>query len=322
MSSFKILSAKEAAKVILAVKKPLILIHINPDADTVGTAAALGSLFRTLGKNPSYISEDDIPKRLEFIIKDLPRVKNSEGCELIAVDVASPKQGGVPLSEAEKTVLMIDHHKIGEPFADGYIIPDASSAAEVLLDIIDELISMGKASLTKDIAEPLFAAMCSDTGGFRFSSATPKTFRAAARLIETGIDHADISHKLFFSKSLGQIRAEGLISEKAELIENTCAIASVTESEMRELNLFKEDFACAIDVIRSIEGAQIAVFIRELDNGSFKASLRSTGKNVAEVAQRFGGGGHIRAAGCTLCAKDINEAKDIIISALKISKEI
>ncbi len=318
MAEFKLLSARAAAEVILEVKNPVILIHVHPDADTVGTAKALAEVFRSLGKEPSYTSEDDIPKRLRFIINDLPRVKKTEGFELISVDVASPKQGGAPLAASQKPRLMIDHHKIGEPFADGYIIPDASSAAEVLLDIIDELISMGKITLTKKMAEPLFAAMSSDTGGFRFSSATPKTFRTAARLIETGIDHADISHKLYFSKSLGQIRAEGFISEKIELSDDgSLAIATLSESERVSLGLSDEDFSSAIDIIRSVEGVNIAVFLRELGKKSYKASLRSTGKNVAEAARAFGGGGHIRAAGCTISAESTEEAKDMLMSVLK-----
>ncbi len=317
MSAFKTLTAKDAADILLGVRDPVILIHVHPDADCVGTCRALAELFFALGKKPSYISEDDIPKRLEFLIEDLPRVENSKGRDLISVDVASPKQGGAPLLCADTPVLMIDHHSVGEPFADGYIVPDASSAAEVLLDIIDELISMGKITLSAKIAAPLFAAMSSDTGGFRFSSATPKTFRAAARLIETGIDHADISHRLFFSKSIGEIRAEGFISGKVTLLaDGRCAIATLSKSERNALGLSDEDFACAIDVIRSIAGVEVAVFLRELGGGCFKASLRSVGKNVAAVAQTFGGGGHIRAAGCTINADSIESARELLVSRL------
>ncbi len=318
MSEYKDLTAKEAAEIILSIDDPVILIHVHPDADAVGTAAALAEVFRLLSKKPSYASTDDIPKRLEFLIKDLPRVKNLQRSTLISVDVASPAQGGDVLASAKNIALMIDHHAVGERFADGYIIEGASSAAEVLLDIIDELCLMGKLTLTERIAEPLYAAMCSDTGGFRFSSATPKTFRCAARLIETGIDHADISHKLFFSKSQEQIRAEGLIASKIKLFaDGKLAIASHTKKERQAFGLKEEDFDCAIDIVRSISGVEIAVLLRETDKGTFKASLRSTGKNVAKVAKVFGGGGHIRAAGCSPEAKSIDEAERMLISELE-----
>ncbi len=317
MSDFKALSARESAEIILTAENPVILLHVRPDADTVGTAKALAEVFRALGKAPAYASSDDVPKRLDFIIKDLPRVENLENSTVISVDVASPKQGGEALAKAEKIALMIDHHKIGEMFADGYILGDASSAAEVLLDIIDELILMGKIALTKEIAEPLYAAICSDTGGFRFSSATAKTFRAAARLIETGIDHADISHRLFFSKSAEQIRAEGFIAGKIELFaDGKIASATHTKADRDTLKVKAEDFDCAIDVVRSICGVQIALILREEDDGKFKASLRSVGANVAEIAKAFGGGGHIRAAGCSPEADNIDEAKDKLINEL------
>lgn len=318
MSTFKSLTAKEAAQIILRTEKPAILIHVRPDADTVGTAAALAEVFSALGRDAVYISSDDVPRRLEFIIKNVPRVHGCEGREVISVDVASPKQGGCALEGLGSVALMIDHHGVGEAFADHYTVPDASSAAEVLVDVIDELAAMGRLTLTKEMAEPLFAAISSDTGGFRFSCATPKTFRIAARLIETGIDHADISHKLFFSKSLGQIRAEGFVCSAAELLsDGRIAIARHTKKDRESLGLCEDDFDCAIDAVRSIAGVEIAVLLRETDAGEFKASLRSVGQNVADVARKFGGGGHIRAAGCTLIgAKDISDASDMLTAEL------
>ncbi len=318
MSGYKDLTAKEAAERLLSIDRPVILIHVNPDADTVGSAAALAKVFAALGKRAEFICDDEIPTRLEFLTGDLARSKDLTDAEVISIDVAAPKQGGRTLKELAAVALMIDHHEVGEKFADSYTVGGASSAAEVLLDIIDVLSDMGKLTITKEIAEPLYAAISSDTGGFRFSNATAKTFRLAARLIETGIDHADISHKLFFSKSKEQVKAESFIGERTELFaEGRIAVAAHTVRDRENLGLSEGHFDCAIDVPRSIAGVEIAAVIRETDGGAFKASIRSTGPNVAEVARKFGGGGHVRAAGCSPEGKDIGEAKEKLVKELK-----
>lgn len=318
MSAFKDLTAKEAAQRLLSINRPVILMHINPDADTVGSAAALSKVFSALGKRAEFICDDEIPTRLDFLAGELTRAESLDGAEVVSIDVAAPKQGGRTLEGVSSVTLMIDHHEFGEKFADSYTVGGASSAAEVLLDIIDVLSDMGKLTLTKELAEPLYAAISSDTGGFRFSNATAKTFRIAARLIETGIDHADISHKLFFSKSKEQVKAESFIGAHTELFSGgKIAIASHTVKERESIGLSEGDFDCAIDVPRSIAGVEVAAVIKETSAGTFKASIRSTGPNVAEVAKKFGGGGHVRAAGCSPEGRDINEAKEKLVAELK-----
>lgn len=317
-TDFKALTKEEAARIILDAKNPVVLMHVRPDADTAATAAALCEVFRLLGKGASYACSDDIPKRLDFILEGIPRAEIFDGRDVISVDVASPKQAGEILDKLPAPRLMIDHHAIGEPFADSYIRPDASSAAEVLFDIVEVLINDGALSLTKTVAAHLFTAVASDTGGFRFSSARPATFRLAARLIETGIDHAEISHKLFFSKSADELRAEGFIAGKIKLFQDgRIALASHDRRERCELGLREADFDCAIDTVRSIAGVEIALLVRETDKGDFKASIRSTGKDVATVAQKFGGGGHIRAAGCSPVAKTAEDAVQMILDELQ-----
>ena len=317
MSEYKRLSRREATERLLALRDPVILIHVHPDADCVGTMAALSRVFAALGQKATYASDDDVPERLAFLLNGTERTRDLRGKDVVSVDVASRKQGGESLLAAEKIDLMIDHHEIGDSFADGYVISGSSSTAEVLYDLIEELVEMGKLTVTREIAEPLFAAMSSDTGGFRFSSAKPRTFRIAASFIELGVNHAEISHKLFYSKSKEQIKAEGFIAKKTELFaDGKIAVATHTEAERLELGAAEEHFDTAIEIPRSISGVQIAVIVKETDKGTFKASLRSLGANVAEVAKKFGGGGHIRAAGCSPEAKSIDEAKAMLISEL------
>ena len=129
-----------------------------------------------------------------------------------------------------------------------------------------------------------------------------------------GIDAADINHRLFNTKTRERLRADGFIAKNlSTTADGRVAFAILTLEDLKELGLGAEDFECAIDIVRSLKGAEIAVFIRQLDEGQYKASLRSTGKNVAEIAAIFGGGGHIRAAGCTVAAHSADAAKDAII---------
>jgi phosphoesterase RecJ-like protein len=213
---------------------------------------------------------------------------------------------------------MIDHHEVGEPYADNLIMPNSSSAGEVVMQLAEELSSMGKITVDKGLAYPLYAAISSDTGCFRYSNATPDTMRRGATLIETGIDSADINHRLFNSKTPRQIRAEGFIAEKIKTeFDGKVAYATVTRRERRSLDVLMEHFETAIDVVRSVENVDIAFVVKEMDNGELKVSLRSNGADVAAVAKCFGGGGHIRAAGCGIEAKNIKDAVKRILAKIE-----
>ena len=318
MKDFKRLTAKECAVILSEIKNPTVLLHARPDGDTVGAAAALIEVFRALGVEATYATPDGIPVRLEFLIKDKKAAESLDGRTLVAIDVASPKQLGKNEELAGAVSLMLDHHAKGEPFADNYILPEASSAGEVLLTVIEELVKMEKLTVTAEIAYPLYASMSSDTGGFIYSSASPDTYRRAAMLMETGIDYPDVNHRLFNSKSKEQIAAEGFIASKLGSAEDgRVAYATLSISERETLGLSTVHFETAIDVVRTLIGAEVAIFVRENDDGSFRASLRSTGADVSIVAAELGGGGHKRAAGCSPIAKSTDEALEIILQKIK-----
>lgn len=318
--NFKNLTARETAERLLSLKNPVIMMHTHPDGDTVGSAAALIKILARLGIKAEYASPDKLPDRLAFLLAGENEAKNLDGRELVAIDVASQTQLGSLKEYAEKVLFTIDHHKINSPFSDNFTLPDISSAGETLLTVLEELIAMGKCQLDSEIAYPLYAAISSDTGGFVFSSASPKTYRRAALLMETGIDFSEINHKLFFSKSKEQIKAEGFVSSKLSTeLGGRIAYATLSKAERDRLGLLGEHFETAIDVVRSVIFAEVAVFVKENDDGSFKASLRSTGADVASIAKSFGGGGHVRAAGCSVSAKSVEEGAKIIIDEIKKS---
>lgn len=320
MKEYKALTPKEAAEKLLTYQIPVVIMHARPDGDTVGSAMALIEILGKLGIDAEYASADEISQRLAFLTDGKKRAESLEGRELIAIDVASPAQLGSLASYKDKITLTIDHHRVNSPFSDNLTLPDASSAGEALFSVLAELINMKKCELDSDIAYPMYAAISSDTGGFLFSSATSDTYKLAAKLIETGIDFADINHRLFHSKSKEQIKAEGFIASKLMTsADGKIAYATLSKEDRAKLMLSGEHFETAIDVVRSLLHSEVAVFVRENDDGSVKASMRSTGLNVAEIAAEFGGGGHIRAAGCTLAVKSASEGAAILIDRIKKS---
>ena len=310
------LSLSECADRILAVDSATVVTHIRPDGDTVGTSVALCMLLSALGKEAELLPADPIPKRLEFLTSGVKLAESVNNETVITCDVASPAQLGGLFDALPKIDFSIDHHKVSTPFAPHYTIGDMSSAGEVLFKIIEELVSRGAVALTPEIAYPLYAAMSSDTGGFMFSSANADTYRAAAALMETGIDYADINHKLFYSKSADQVKAEGFVAEGLVSVGNI-AYAVITLSDRERLGLGSDAFETAIDVVRSLIGVEIAFTLKELEPGKYRVSLRSTGADVAAVAAEFSGGGHIRAAGCTVTADSPGEAVGKILDAIK-----
>ncbi len=316
MADFPRLTLAECADKIVEAKKPLVIMHIRPDGDTVGSAAALCEIFKALGREARYTCDDAIPERLAFLLSDFRREDVTDGYGAISIDVASPSQMGA-LADKVKVEFMIDHHALSTPFAPHYTLPAASSAGEVLYGIAKELEGRGLIKISPRLAYLLYAAISSDTGGFVFSNATEATYRAAADLVALGIDHADINHRLFMSKSKEQILAEGFTASKIKTsADGRISYATISRGEIDALGVDIAYFDCAIDVVRSLLGAEIAFIVKETDRG-LKASMRSTGANVAEIAAKHGGGGHIRAAGCAVDAKSVEEAADILLSELE-----
>lgn len=320
MPEYKQLSAGEVSKRLLSIEKPVVIMHRRPDGDAIGSACALSLVFRMLGKNAPIASSDKIPERLRFIADYTKTevITDISDFEPITIDVASPAQLGTLSDIAPRVSIMIDHHAVGEHFADYCIREEASSAAEVLYDVIEELISMGKITLTDELAYALYAAISSDTGSFRYSNTSGKTHEVAAKLVRTNIDSADINHRLFTSKSKSQLCAEGFAASNMKTDCNgALAYIAITRSDMASLSLSDEDIESVIDVVRSLSGVSVALVVKELSDGSFRASLRSTGADVASIAARFGGGGHIRAAGCTPKADTIEKATELLLSEIR-----
>lgn len=326
MADFQTLTLTQTVRLLIDAETPLFIMHRRPDGDTAGSTVALIHIARALGKTAYGICEDKIPDRLHFLTEELPMLRTLPDFPFtpIAVDVASPsqlgavdgmlKQAGIPIR------MMIDHHAVGEPFADHYIIPTAAAAGEAVFRIAQEMIEKGYLSaLPPRAARALYAALSSDTGCFRYSNVTPTTLRTAAALLECEtVDAADINHLLFEAKSDLQLRAEAFAIEQTKASrDGKIAWVIITQKDKKALGVEEEHLETVIDMVRSRAGVEIAVAIRETPTGTFRASMRSNGFNVASIATVFGGGGHTRAAGCTVEAADAEDALSRVLAAIE-----
>ncbi len=311
--SFARLSLGEAVGRIRSETDTLILFHRHPDGDAVGSAFALRCILEALGCRVLCASEDEIPARLRFLIGDMQESTLQENlpadfvpAQILAVDTASPSQMG-KLYElyVSKVDLMLDHHGKGEMYADGWILPECSSTGEMILAVAEELMRTGRLSaIPAEAARLMYAAISSDTGCFRFSNASPSAHRAAAKLLEHGFDAADINHRLFAVKSADLLRAEKLAYDRLRLFcDGRVAIVDMPMEVKRAHGLSDEHLETMVEIPRSLAGVEVAVAIRQpTDDMVYRVSMRASVNHVdvSEVAALWGGGGHKKAAGCTI----------------------
>ena len=275
--------------------------HIRPDGDCVGSCMAL---YNYLKKNRPDLT---VQVYLESVDDKFKIIKNTqdistEGYDgtvydlFISLDTASLDRLGQNQGffDNAKRTACIDHHKSNPAYGDyNYILPDASSASEVLYDLLDNEL------FDKDIAEPMYMGIAHDSGVFRFQSTSPKTMRIAANMIEHGVEVNEILEETFFSKTYKQMMVTAKIQSEAVLtMDGKCIYGFCTNETMEEYGVTKSDLDAVIGAIRNVDGVEVALFVYQLDENKFKASLRSKRYvDVSEIAVSFGGGGHVRAAG-------------------------
>ncbi len=332
MSNFRALSMGELCDRLCENKKTLIIYHVRSDADAIGSAFALRELLRVMNIPAICACGDEVPDRLRFLTDGVQgSVLIEEDMQMdhervISVDSASPQQLGELFERLHRYVdLMIDHHGSGTVYADHYIDPSASATGEIIFEIAKELLRMGRISVIPErVIHCVYAAICSDTGCFRFQNATSKTFRCAAELLELGAEQGEINRRLFESKTYKQIRAEGEAASRLVLHDGG-RIASVTfpYSSKFALQLSDENLETIIEIPRSVEGVEVAFSVRQPnETGLFRVSMRSARDvDVSAICARFGGGGHVRAAGCSLQAANIREAEETVLRAVRQAME-
>lgn len=330
MTDYNKLTLAETAARIRGGEPTLILFHRHPDGDAVGSGFALKRILEAMGCTAYCVCEDEIPERLRFLTEGLQDSILKENLpadfvptQLVSVDTASPAQAGVLYPDYEgRFDLMIDHHAKGDMYADGYIDGAASSAGELVYRLSRELVKIGRlTAIPEGTDRLLYAAVSSDTGCFRYSNASPETHRAAATLLESDFDSADLNHRLFGVKSYKLLQAEKVGFDRLKLYaDGKIGIVDMPFSVMAAYGFTDENLGTLVDVARGLQGVQVAVAIRQSTSERiYRVSMRSScDADVSAVCAEFGGGGHIKAAGCTITTDDgIEAVVEMVAKALE-----
>jgi phosphoesterase RecJ-like protein len=295
--------------------------HENPDGDALGSLLATTLALRQLGKDALMFLSGDAPlpreyafMQLDGLLRELP--DDTDERVLVAVDCAKVDRIGPDRAPVERArlVVNIDHHHDNSRFGDINLIdPKASSTGELLRDVFREL----GVELTAEIAEPLYIALVTDTGRFQYSSTTPKSYLLAAELIEAGADFHAVFRQVYESLELAKLKLLARALDRTRVLEGGRMIVShLLRTDFAEVGAVEAYSEGIIDFLRAVEGAELAVLIREppRDTGpARRVSLRSSidELDVSAIARAFGGGGHRQAAGFSSEAS-IDEITELI----------
>lgn len=294
----------------------LIVSHINPDGDAVGSVIALTQGLKKLGKSVSAYCKDPVPHIFRFLpgselIKN--RAPSSNFDVVLLLDCNSFKRAGIKEPKAGK-IGVIDHHLTVEKKPDrvNYIDSDMSATAELVYALLKAL----RITIDKKMALNLYTGIFTDTGGFRYSNTNVKTLKIASELMQKGLNAREVAKEVYENFPY---KRQKLLTLVLATLEKSGAIASVTVTK----NMFKktgttaEDTEDFVNHARKIKGVEVGVLFREDGKNSYKISLRSKGAvNVALIAKTLGGGGHASAAGCNLKGT-LPEVKNKIFKTLR-----
>lgn len=320
------INEKEAVRFFAERDAFLIYTHNGPDADTLGSAAALVLGLRQIGKEAYAFNREGILKNLAFLNDGHPFVESLSSLPekeyvRVSVDIASMKM----VSEEDRIPfeLSIDHHMICTVACEKLLLrPRDPAAGQIVFDLLKKL----GVKFDKTISTALYAAISSDSGGFRYDSTNPKTMRMAAMLMESGIDFAKINRQLFDTRSIARVKLESLAGGKVELYANgQVALICLSKRDMDSCGATAYDAVGLNDIARRIEGVEISAVIRP-EKGHYKCSFRSNDfADVGALAFSLGGGGHKHASSFMNRHLSLKGMKELVLSSaeacLKESKK-
>lgn len=293
--------------IIKSSKKILLLSHVNPDGDTLGSMCAMYSMIYNRFKIKADMS---VVSNIPFNYTFLPNINLAQRYYdqslvydlVITLDVAAidrVRDAKIFFDKAKCTVN-IDHHKTNPCFGDYQLIdPDASSCGEVLYDYFKE----NNWEITSDAAKCLYTAIMTDTGNFRFENTNAKVFRAVAELVEKGANPTVLYKKCYETKTKNFVMFQNYCVNKAEFLnDNKIAFTTVYKKDLEKFQA-GDDYTDGIaETLRAIDSTEVAFVVKEVDTKLTKVSMRSKKLDVAQICSLFGGGGHTFAAGCTIKA--------------------
>jgi phosphoesterase RecJ-like protein len=312
---------KEIMTAISRGKKFFITAHVRLDGDALGSELALYLMLKDLGKEAVICNQDPTPQHYRFLPSEEAIVHDAENIGLYDVgfilDCSELDRVGNIAADVSrmKTLINIDHHVSNSGFSHLRLLDaKASSTGELLYRLMRKM----HVKMTKDICTNLYAAILTDTGGFRYSNTHQDTLRAAGDLVEGGADPQWISENIYESDPPAKLQLLTKVLETLELDPDLkTASMVVTYEHLRQTGATMENTDGFIDIPRTVQGINIAMLYTQMGEKQYKLSLRSKGKvNVEKIASKFGGGGHVNAAACRI-EGDIHEIKSRVREAVK-----
>ncbi len=289
-----------------------IFAHVDPDGDAVGSILALYMSLKQLKKDVEVICDEysDVFKFIPYI-EETKKESTKKYNLCIALDCADKKRLYDPKNAFDKApiTISIDHHASNTFFAmNNYIEENSPAVCKTLVKVLKRL----NVNITKEIGEALMTGIITDSGGFRYDTVDDETFEFAAQMLDVGVNISKIYQTTFDIQTKAQFKLTSIATSRLEFVNNgKIAITYITKEDMKKTEAKTGDHEGIVNVGRKVEGVSVSIFLREDEEG-YRVSLRSNDEtDVAEIAKTFDGGGHSKAAGCT-----INEPLEIAIKKL------
>ncbi|MBQ9257242.1 MAG: bifunctional oligoribonuclease/PAP phosphatase NrnA [Acidaminococcaceae bacterium] len=305
----------ETAKLLKEAGKMVIVSHISPDGDTLGSSLALAHALRMLGKEVMLNVDDDIPSVFSFLpgIGEYIRFAPDDSVPadlLIVIDASSADRAGNAMNVVKaRSVLNIDHHKTNTHFADYlYLDSDAAATAEIIYSLLLEL----GTELNTEIATCIYEGLYTDTGSFKYSNTTSRTLSIASALLTYGVNPSLISDNMEV-KSRSQVEMLGKVLETLTFLRDGKIAYVEVAPELYDYNVDTDTF---VSYPRYIEGVEVALLFKQVEENLTRVSFRSKQVDVAKIALSFGGGGHQKASGCSIHAP-LKEAESIVLPVVE-----
>lgn len=286
----------------------LVVSHHHPDGDAISSTLATGWLLGQLGKSFTLYNEDVIPKKFSYLW-NIDRLVSESDAEMalarysrvIAVDCADFSRTGnaSQFFSEEAYLLNIDHHPTNDQFGRVNVVrTEAAATAEIIYD----LICLFELTWNQDIATCIYTGLLTDTGGFRYSNTSAKVLAIASEMLRHGVNGSILNEQLFEKMTYSQFQLLQIaLSTMSFACDRKIAWVCLTADDFAQTGALNEDTEGIVNYARNIEGVETGIMFRELNPNEIKVSFRSSGQvDVAQLASSFGGGGHVRAAGCTL----------------------
>ena len=291
-----------------------ILTHRSPDGDTLGCGFALCAYLRSIGKLANVVNHENFPVRYNFLYEGY-YVQEFEEQTIVAVDIADEKLFGDRLEKyAGRVDLCIDHHISNKLYAKETILDGKASAAALVLY---RFFTSQEIPLSNIMAKCLYTAIATDTGCFKFENTTPEAHIAAAELIKYDIDFVRVNRMMFELKTKQRLKTEQLaVSEMEYYFGDRCSLISLSFETLNTCGVEPAEFDGLASLPLSVEGVVVGITIKQREENLCKLSVRTTDEmDASAICRRFGGGGHLRAAGCEIPGA-LDEVKAKILAAV------